>query len=429
MATSILRPLPPGVSEPLAADTYNDRGGFIAIITALCLGFALVSLGIRAYVQYSRHVVRKDDYVLLAATILFCTQSSVVFLQIAYGWGKSEELLRGQNQIPLLKATYAADMLFILTHCVSKSSAAMFYLRISPSRNHLFVVWGLVCSSVIWAVISMLSIALGCDHTRPWTDVGSECRSMFPRWQFIGAFDIITEFGLAIVSFFLVAGVQMPMIRKAVVVLAFSSRLLVAFPASFHLHYVEKMLDSPDHTLVGAYVTICLQLELSYGIMANTVPCLKPFMAAYEDTGKPSYRARSNSGNSKSKSRSSRKRKSSRDIYTLSTISSSVKFPKFKNPWASNSNTMHLSSQPPSSPLPRAPPRAKQPLGAGEISYTATVRHSSQGRGDPSLESDDSNRLIIKKDVNWNVECSKSGERETEPAPTNHQSGRASSGN
>ncbi|KLJ07956.1 hypothetical protein EMPG_16572 [Blastomyces silverae] len=412
------KPLPPGISEPLAVDTSNDHSGFIAIITALFLGYALVSLGIRAYVRHSRHVVKTDDYVLLAAMVLFCIQSSVVFVQIGNGWGKSRELLPSRPHIALLKATYAADMLYVLTHCVSKSSAALFYLRISPGRSHIFIAWGLVGLSVIWAVISMVLISLGCDHSRPWTDISSSCAGVFPRWQFIGAFDIITEIGLSSVPLFLVAGIQMRTSRKIVVVLAFSSRLLVAIPSSFHIHYVKKMLDSSDFTLVGSYATISLQLELSYGIMANTIPCLKPFMAAYEATGTPSYtsrihshgRSQSNSGNSNG----SRSRTYTRDsTLALSTILSV----KVNNRRISNASTVAQKDAPqPPRPLllQKYSSRDKQSQTSrtNEISYATRVKPDSQERAGPSFGNDGSKRLIIKKDVNWNVECSKSAERE-----------------
>ncbi|EGC47882.1 conserved hypothetical protein [Histoplasma capsulatum var. duboisii H88] len=379
--------LPPGISEPLAVDTNKDHGGFIAIVTALLLGFALVSLGIRAYVQHSRHVVKKDDYVLLTAA-----------------------------------ATYAADILYIVTHCISKSSAALFYLWISPSRSHVFVAWGLVGVSVIWAVVSMILLSSVCGFPRPWLDASSHCAAMFPRWQIITAFDIITEASLAAVSLFLVAGIQMPVIGKIVVVSAFSSRLLVALPASFHLHYIKKMIESSDYTLVGSSVTAYLQLELSYGIMANTIPCLKPFMAAYEETGRPSYRSRihsrngshSNSGNSKD----SRSRRFSRDTFTLSTIAST----KSKRPWIRNSISTTMASdnvlQPPP-PLLRQkfPPRDKQPQssGRGEMRRDTTARIGSPGREGSNLENYSGRRIIIKKDVIWNVESSKFANQE-EPA-------------
>ncbi|OJD18038.1 hypothetical protein AJ78_01930 [Emergomyces pasteurianus Ep9510] len=410
------RALPPRISEPLAVDTNNDHGGLIAIITAMFLGFALVSLGIRAYVRHSRHVVKKDDYALLAAMILFCIQSSVVFVQIGYGWGKSRELLTPRPQIGLFEATYAADMIYVLTHCVSKSSAALFYVRISPNRCHVLIAWGLVGLSVIWAAISMTLISLRCDHTRPWMGIGSHCLSLFPRWQFIGAFDIITEVGLSTISLCLVTSVQMAASRKIIVVLAFSSRLLVVLPASFHIHYIKRMLDSSDPTLVGSYVTVCQQLELSYGIIANTIPCLKPFMAAYEETGRPSYRNRyhsnsgsqSNSGNSKA----SHGWKYSRDSHGVSMISS-PRVARFKNLWASNTTTTDQDSVPPPPPPPTElakchPPRVKpsQSLEADSVRYTATVKRGGRERDGISLESDDNKRLTIKKDVNWNVESS-----------------------
>ncbi|EGE78868.1 hypothetical protein RJZ56_001618 [Blastomyces dermatitidis] len=413
------KPLPPGISEPLAVDTSNDHSGFIAIITALFLGYALVSLGIRAYVRHSRHVVKTDDYVLLVAMVLFCIQSSVVFVQIGNGWGKSRELLTPRPHIALLKATYAADMLYVLTHCVSKCSAALFYLRISPGRSHIFMAWGLVGLSVIWAVISMILISLGCDHSRPWTDISSKCAGVFPRWQFIGAFDIITEIGLSSVPFFLVAGIQMHASRKIVVVLAFSSRLLVTIPSAFHIHYVKRMLDSSDYTLVGSYATISLQLELSYGIMANTIPCLKPFMAAYEATGTPSYtsrihshgRSQSNSGNSKG----TRSRYIRDSTLALSTIPSV----KFNNRRVSNASTVAQKDAPqPPRPLllQKYSSRNKQSQTsrANAISYATRLEPGSQELAGPSFRDDDSKRLIIKKDVNWNVECSKSAERKVD---------------
>ncbi|PGH09554.1 hypothetical protein GX51_00660 [Blastomyces parvus] len=417
MATA--KPLPPGISKPLAADTSNDHSGFIAIITAAFLGFALVSLGIRAYVRHSRHVVKTDDYVLLAAMVLFCIQSSVVFVQIDKGWGKSRELLTPRPHIALLKATYTADILYVLTHCVSKSSAALFYLRISPGRSHIFIAWVLFSLSVIWAVISIILLSLGCDHTRPWTDISSNCAAVFPRWQFIGAFDIITEIGLSTVPFVLVVGIQMRASRKILVVLAFSSRLLVAIPASFHIHYIKRILDSSDYTLVGSYATICLQVELSYGIMANTIPCLKPFMAAYEATGTLSYRSRvhshgrspSNSGNSKG----SRYRIYLRDSTLAFSAIPSVKFTGRR---MSNASTMAQKDLPqPPRPLLLQELSSRnmplQTLRTNEISYATRVKPDNQEeREGPSFGNGDSKQLIIKGDLNSNVGFSNSAQRE-----------------
>ncbi|KAK2790842.1 hypothetical protein FQN53_008666 [Emmonsiellopsis sp. PD_33] len=305
MASSTGSHLPPGISEPLAVDTSEDHSGFAAIITAAFLGFVLGTLGIRAYVQYSRHVVKKDDYVLLGATILLCIQSSLIFVQIARGWGTSMVLLPPPPHTELLKIN----------------------------------------------------------------------RSL--------------------------------------------TRLRVILPAAFHLHYIKKLLDSADPTLIGSYVTICAQIELSYGIMANTIPCLKPFMAAYEDTGnKPSYRSRSPDGSPNNGSGAFKKDADSSNTsntYVLSKISSNISS-RFRNPWTSGALATHSRNNSISNPLaqhPQPPPRSKQPLRTDDVRYTATVGPGSwpdsQERQDQSLESHDSKRLVIKKDVKWNVECSRCG--------------------
>ncbi|KAK2808195.1 hypothetical protein FQN50_004936 [Emmonsiellopsis sp. PD_5] len=304
MASSTESQLPPGISEPLAVDTSEDHSGFAAIITAAFLGFVLVTLGIRAYVQYSRHVVKKDDYVLLGATMLLCIQSSLVFVQIARGWGTSMVLLPPPPHLELLKSGYL--------------------------------------------------------------------------WE-----------------------------------------LRVILPTAFHLHYIKKLLDSADPTLIGSYVTICAQIELCYGIMANTIPCLKPFMAAYEDTGnKPSYRSRSPDGSPKKGSGAYKNGTDSTNTgntYVLSKISSNISS-KFRNPWTSGAIATHSRNNSISNPLaqhPQPPPRSKQPLRTDDVRYTATVGPGSwpdsQERQDQSLESNDSKRLVIKKDVKWNVECSRCG--------------------
>ncbi|KAK2743424.1 hypothetical protein FQN57_004889, partial [Myotisia sp. PD_48] len=48
---------PPGTFRPLAVDTADDHAGFIVVVTAAFMSFALVSLIIRAYIQYSRGMI------------------------------------------------------------------------------------------------------------------------------------------------------------------------------------------------------------------------------------------------------------------------------------------------------------------------------------------------------------------------------------
>ncbi len=70
------------------------------------------------------------------------------------------------------------------------------------------------------------------------------------------------------------------------------------------LSALETFLVSTDPSLDGTVASVCTQIELSYAIVATTLPCLKPFMAAlntnYGGTttiNTPSGTAASGSGN------------------------------------------------------------------------------------------------------------------------------------
>ena len=47
------------------------------------------------------------------------------------------------------------------------------------------------------------------------------------------------------------------------------------------LVYLRRQIDSSDPTLTGAVTSVLTQVELYYGIMGATVPCLRPFLAGF----------------------------------------------------------------------------------------------------------------------------------------------------
>ena len=49
------------------------------------------------------------------------------------------------------------------------------------------------------------------------------------------------------------------------------------------LHYLAPTTLPAHRNLAASYATVCAQLQLGYGIFAATVPCLKPFVAVWED--------------------------------------------------------------------------------------------------------------------------------------------------
>ena len=166
---------------------------------------------------------------------------------------------------------------------------------------------------------------------------------------------------------------------------------------------------STDPTLVAAYTVLCAQLELGYGLMASSVPCLKPFMSAFEGPFRPPQK-------------SSNPQSSGDYPFTTYGSGHSKRLRSASDHRIGGSAVAGLSS---------ADERGLRPDGG---MYQATVSHRNQGPeetareggGGGSIDSGDSRQLIIKKDmvikkeVKWSVEReggSGTGSQEKEKDP------------
>lgn len=71
------------------------------------------------------------------------------------------------------------------------------------------------------------------------------------------------------------------------------------------LYYLSEEFSSSDPTLDGVLASVCTQIEMSYAIIAATIPCLRPFMTALSTNygapaqikGSPSAAGTKRSGN------------------------------------------------------------------------------------------------------------------------------------
>lgn len=153
---------------------------------------------------------------------------------------------------------------------------------------------------------------------------------------------------------------------------------------------------SGDPTLTGAYTIVCAQLELGYGLMASSVPCLKPFMSAFEGPFRPPQKS-SNPNSSD---------------YPFTTYGSG------HSKRLRSASDHRIGGGSAVAGLSSADERGLRPDGG---MYQATVSQGPEDRTGPgggegtSIDSGDSRQLIIKKDlvikkeVKWSVEREEGG--------------------
>ncbi|KAL8824835.1 MAG: hypothetical protein Q9191_004790 [Dirinaria sp. TL-2023a] len=168
-------------------------------------------------------------------------------------------------------------------------------------------------------------------------------------------------------------------------------RTLIAF-AALHLHLLAHGISSlnPSLDLVGP--VIWAQIELHYSNIAATVPCLKPFMAAVSTNYGATEPGAMSQGGSRGYGSSSAKRKGS--SYVLSSMSK-------------DRNSSNLDSK---GGIFRAAKRGaykmnSESFGASQSTNGHVVVQQGKAKQDSnSIGSNDSRKMIIKKEVNIRVE-------------------------
>ncbi|PYH43460.1 uncharacterized protein BP01DRAFT_323083 [Aspergillus saccharolyticus JOP 1030-1] len=277
----LLSSLPPGVSPPLTEDNEHNHNGLLVIITSLGLFLVLASLGIRIFASSKRSILLRDDYVLFIVVACACAQVSVVLVQVHFGWGKSGELLRSADYFAMVKAGYAADLLYALILGLSKVCTMLFYQNLSLPRTK-WMIKCILAACALWILLAMLLLAIRCS-SEPWRDINQQCSGLLPRWQAISALDIILEVLILCFPVVIILNVQISLRKKIIVLIILSFRIILIPLSAIHFHYAQKQIRSSDPTLLGAYATTTAELHMSLSIVLLTVSSLKLFVAVYED--------------------------------------------------------------------------------------------------------------------------------------------------
>ncbi|KAI4106122.1 MAG: hypothetical protein LQ339_003119 [Xanthoria mediterranea] len=216
----------------------------------------------------------------LVATLLAAIQSAIIVYGVSRGLGRSTELVSSNDLVALQKAAYVGDILYLLTDYLSKCSVILLLLRLSQDRKHRFAFNATLIWTIVVSVASVFAVSLRCDLSNPWLLFHEKCSGLLLRWQFITAFDILTELIIFGVSFYLIHGLHMSLSNKFIIVGVFAFRLLM-IP-----FLVVRLISFPHHHLptdpafTMTYFYIWTQTSLYLSLMLSTMPCLKPFVAS-----------------------------------------------------------------------------------------------------------------------------------------------------
>jgi hypothetical protein len=167
-----------------------------------------------------------------------------------------------------------------------------------------------------------------------------------------------------------------------------SDRESVIAPCALRLHYLNPDVLPTQRSLATSLVVVCTQLQIGYGTMAVTFPCLRPFVSVYE------------AGPITTKQNSYYRQSSHSDIKLTSVAS------------ATNSKSRRSRNR---SPSGGAPPTFRP----DQSTHTATVSYNNKrktGGAGSSIHSHDSQKMFIERTVDYTVTYDDRSLREDAPS-------------
>jgi len=219
-----------------------------------------------------------DDALFGVSTIVAIIQSSIVLAACHDGLGKSIEFVSLENQSKVQQMYYASTLFFVIALGLCKISVAFFLLRLTQTKHHRLVFNAAAGFIAVWTVGSLFAVALQCNLSHPWLIVGERCSGAFLRWRVISAFDILSEIILVAMPVYLIWGLATTISTKAAVVAAFSFRLLTIIPIAFRLSNFNKAGRISNPTLREDLFIVWTQTELNYSLISATIPTLRLFV-------------------------------------------------------------------------------------------------------------------------------------------------------
>jgi hypothetical protein len=199
-------------------------------------------------------------------------------------------------------ATLAAHMLLIIALALAKGSTIMFVQRIlSRDLRQLYLTcYALLAVFAVWAIGSMIALGVDCEGTSYVAEnMAAMCGHQGTRWAVISTLDASTELLLILMPSVIVWPLQLSFSLKVQVVTAFAFRVgyvallyvigvfdademcRVAALAVAHAVYSARTSTNPRPGLAFVPALALAEAELCWSLISATIPNLKSFMKSF----------------------------------------------------------------------------------------------------------------------------------------------------
>ncbi|KAE8447375.1 hypothetical protein EG329_010789 [Mollisiaceae sp. DMI_Dod_QoI] len=266
----------------------EDRGPQIAAVAILFLTLTWIFVGLRCYV---RTVMMKsfgmDDWLAVAALVLFTLYCSFVLKGVQYGTGQHFANLPPENIPIALKWWWCSELAYISSTAVFKASICIFLFRICVTRSQIFTIWlvlGVVtaysvfyfflvifqCSPVAYFWTQYLGASGHCIHASAITGT-SYAHSAVSCWA---------DWTLGILPVFLVWNLSMNTRTKISVALILALGAFGSTATIVRIPFLKQLVQS-DFLYSATDVAIWSTVEPGIGITTGAMATLRPLFRTF----------------------------------------------------------------------------------------------------------------------------------------------------
>lgn len=167
--------------------------------------------------------------------------------------------------------------------CLAKASVLLLLQRLVVDKRQKKIAVYTVGIVVLWAVAGIVVLAARCGAHLPWNITSTDqCINLRTFWIGMAPVDILSELVMIMIPVMMMIPVQVAMSKKAVIVVAFLFRLLVVAATIARLFYIQPIYLARNFTFDTVNAEVLDQIVLSFSITTACIPCLKPFLDAFD---------------------------------------------------------------------------------------------------------------------------------------------------
>ncbi|KAI1654375.1 hypothetical protein F4813DRAFT_371585 [Daldinia decipiens] len=270
------------VAIPGADQPDENRGPHIAGVVVSTTLAALIVVCARMYVRLRMiRAFGTDDSVMLVAMLISLVGMGIIIAEVHYGAGRHAAYLDPKVNRFGLKLNFATQPIYLWAISTVKVSVGFFLFRISPNVYYKRILQGVMTFLMTYTFVCFMTLMLQCKNLAVIWDsrIQTTCwpQLTIQALSYANAtISIITDLFFALLPIPMLWNVKINARTKASLMCIFGLGIFACAAAIVKAVFISNYGKTGDFLWDSANLTIWIVVETNTGIIAASLPCIKP---------------------------------------------------------------------------------------------------------------------------------------------------------